>query len=41
MEEENLCRQMLDRWEQTERIKKNTFLKEATKLSENNNVPAE
>ena len=41
MEEENPCRQMVDRWEQTERIKKNSFLKEATKLAESNNFPAE
>ena len=41
MEEENPCRQMVDRWEPTERIKKNSFLKEATKLAESNNFPAE
>ena len=41
MEESNPCRQMVDRWEPTERIKKTSFLKEATKLAESNNFPPE
>ena len=41
MEETNPCRKMVDTWKPIERIKKTSFLKEATKLSEKENFPKE
>ena len=41
MDKSNPCRKMVDSWNPTERIKKTSFLKEATKLSEKENFPKE
>ena len=41
LEESNPCRKMVDTWKPLDRMKKSSFLKEATKLSEKENFPTE
>ena len=41
MEDTNPCKMMVKNWKPRDRIKKTSFLKEATKLSQNQNFPTE